>query len=338
MVYIGTSFKDDYLLHYGRKGMKWGVWNAETAARYAGGTGRKLVSKGDDSDGIGSILIKRAANSVSTRLAKRRAVSIRREELGIKSRKARKAFDKLREETLASTDPEVVAKGMRTLTDSELGEKIARMEKESAVTKLANEQARDRIETDTREEQRKFITKQRRATGIGGTLVKTAGVKALDTAHDIAVSAGKAYIQEKTGLNLGGGKSKGNDPFSEMAKVTTDILKSGKQVVDNSKKSSQQTQQQQVPTAPQPPQPQQPKQPQQAPQPKQPQQAQQASKTESQKQAIDSGEKAFKAILNESEERKNNKRSEPPEPPVVGEVEEQKKRKRSDPPEPPVRR
>lgn len=335
MVYIGTSFKDDYLLHYGRKGMKWGVWNAETAARYAGGTGRKRVSKGDDSDGIGSILIKRAANSVSTRLAKRRAVSIRREELGIKSRKARKAFDKLREETLASTDPEVVAKGMRTLTDSELGEKIARMEKESAVMKLANEQARDRIETDTREEQRKFITKQRRATGIGGTLVKTAGVKALDTAHDIAVSAGKAYIQEKTGLNLGGGKSKGNDPFSEMAKVTTDILKSGKQAVDNNKKSSQQ---QQVPTAPQPPQPQQPKQPQQAPQPKQPQQAQQAPKTESQKQAIDSGEKAFKAILNESEERKNNKRSEPPEPPVVGEVEEQKKRKRSDPPEPPVRR
>lgn len=335
MIYVGTSFKDDYLLHYGRKGMKWGVWNAETAARYAGGTGRKRVSKGDDSDGVGSILIKRAANSVSTRLAKRRAVSIRREELGIKSRKARKAFDKLREETLASTDPEVVAKGMRTLTDSELGEKIARMEKESAVTKLANEQARDRIETDTKEEQRKFITKQRKATGIGGTLVKTAGVKALDTAHDLAVSAGKAYIQEKTGLNLSGGKSKGNDPFGEMAKVTTDILKSGKQAVDNSKKSSQQTQQPQAPKAPQP---QQPKQSQQAPQPKQSQQAQQAPKTESQKQAIDSGEKAFKAILNESEERKNNKRSEPPEPPVVREVEEQKKRKRSDPPEPPVRR
>jgi len=335
MIYVGTSFKDDYLLHYGVKGMRWGVWNAETSARYSGGTGSNRFSKGDDSQGVGSRLIKRATDSVSTRLATRRAVSIRRKELGIKSRKARKAFDKLREETLASTDPEVVAKGMRTLTDSELGEKIARMEKESAVTKLANEQARDRIETDTREEQRKFITKQRRATGIGGTLVKTAGVKALDTAHDIAVSAGKAYIQEKTGLNLGGGKSNGNDPFSEMAKVTTDILKSGKQVVDNSKKSSQQTQQQQVPKAPQPQQPQQPKQPQQAPQPKQPQQAQQAPKTESQKQAIDSGEKAFKAILNESEERKSNKRSEPP---VARDVEEQKKRKRSDPPEPPVRR
>ena len=29
---------DKYLVHHGTKGMKWGKWNAETAARYAGGT------------------------------------------------------------------------------------------------------------------------------------------------------------------------------------------------------------------------------------------------------------------------------------------------------------
>lgn len=39
---------DQYLCHHGTKGMKWGKWNAETAARYAGGTSReaKRYNKG----------------------------------------------------------------------------------------------------------------------------------------------------------------------------------------------------------------------------------------------------------------------------------------------------
>lgn len=34
-----------YLAHHGTKGMKWGVWNAETAARYGGESGAKRFNK-----------------------------------------------------------------------------------------------------------------------------------------------------------------------------------------------------------------------------------------------------------------------------------------------------
>lgn len=36
------------LMHYGKKGMKWGIWNAETMARYKGGTSKeaKKYAKG----------------------------------------------------------------------------------------------------------------------------------------------------------------------------------------------------------------------------------------------------------------------------------------------------
>lgn len=42
------SFQKDYenyLMHHGVKGMKWGVWNDETKARYSGGSGKQFSDK-----------------------------------------------------------------------------------------------------------------------------------------------------------------------------------------------------------------------------------------------------------------------------------------------------
>lgn len=38
----GVEPPSNYLMHYGVKGMKWGVWNEETTDRYSGLSGRKL--------------------------------------------------------------------------------------------------------------------------------------------------------------------------------------------------------------------------------------------------------------------------------------------------------
>ena len=36
---------EGYLAHHGVKGMKWGVWNAETASRYSGGRGHRAIAR-----------------------------------------------------------------------------------------------------------------------------------------------------------------------------------------------------------------------------------------------------------------------------------------------------
>ena len=133
------------LAHYGVKGMKWGVRNAETLRKYGLGSAKKAASsvKNQLTSAVSSATsgIKAKMNaSKQSRVAKREAIrqnkaelKAQRKELGM----SRKDFDKLRETTLKSHDPSVVAKGMHTLTDDELKSKIKRLQEEDKIAKMA---------------------------------------------------------------------------------------------------------------------------------------------------------------------------------------------------------
>ena len=138
---------EDYLEHYGVKGMKWGVWNAETRARYSHVAKRGLKASGQAAI-RGAKAVKAATknhmavNKVK-RAAKRQRAHDRRKqrrELGMDPYK----YAKLRNRTLKSHDPEVVMRGMHTLTDEELETKINRLQREDVVAKLAANRARER--------------------------------------------------------------------------------------------------------------------------------------------------------------------------------------------------
>ncbi len=151
---------DDYLEHYGVKGMKWGVWNEETKAKYNGGLGRASnamkakLSQAGSAVGGGAKAIKRftgksvasakaqvatmAGNSKAKREAKKeekKEIAAQRKELGM----TRVEYGKLRDQTLKSHDPNVIARGMHTLTDEELASKINRLNEENKVTRMASE-------------------------------------------------------------------------------------------------------------------------------------------------------------------------------------------------------
>lgn len=167
-----------YLEHYGVKGMKWGVWNAATRAKYLGG---KIASVGAKSAAVlGSSLsaVGRAAGNSASVLGERikarigaakvksaekkearKALAVQKKEekaqakidaknLKAQEKEERKAqrkelgmnpvtYHRLREKTLKSHDPAVIAKGMHTLTDAELNAKISRLEREAKIDKWA---------------------------------------------------------------------------------------------------------------------------------------------------------------------------------------------------------
>lgn len=143
------------LEHHGVKGMKWGVWNAETRAKYIGGSGRKL-SKGvkqrssSASDAVARFAKKKLSELKSSHDEKKKAkaderaakkqnkqdIIQQRKDLGM----SKAQYNKLRETTLKSHDPKVVARGMHTLTDMELDEKLNRLKKEDQIARLSSEQ------------------------------------------------------------------------------------------------------------------------------------------------------------------------------------------------------
>lgn len=156
---IQTTFSDaekvdEYLEHYGVKGMKWGVWNSETQRKYSGGLGRASnAMKSKMSSAAGNVArgakgmtrfvgnkvsakAKSAAAARATRKANKRQAEETRKELGM----SKKKYNQLRERTLKSHDPSVVAKGMHTLTDSELNEKINRLQREEIISKMGTSQ------------------------------------------------------------------------------------------------------------------------------------------------------------------------------------------------------
>lgn len=138
---------EDYLEHYGVKGMKWGVWNAETAARYSHVAKRGLKASGQAAVRGAKAVKKAVGNHMTVKKVERAAKKQRahdrakqRKELGMDPYK----YAKLRNRTLKSHDPEVVMRGMHTLTDDELEAKIKRLQREDVVAKLASSRAQDR--------------------------------------------------------------------------------------------------------------------------------------------------------------------------------------------------
>lgn len=147
--------QEEYLEHYGKRGMKWGVWNAETRARYigmprrAGKALQQTVKSASSTVAKGAKAVKsKAGAKISETSSKRKQakaekkaekeeIAKQREELGM----TRTKYEALRSQTLKSHDPRVVERGMHTLTDKELNAKIDRLKREETISKMAADQA-----------------------------------------------------------------------------------------------------------------------------------------------------------------------------------------------------
>jgi hypothetical protein len=146
---------DEALEHHGIKGMKWGVRNQETLRKYgligsakkktsavAGALSSKVSSAASAASSKAvNAAVGRIENARAKKLHKRQQkieLAQQRKELGMK----KKDFDKLRETTLKSHDPRVVAKGMHTLSDEELKLKIKRLQEEEKISKMATSRAK----------------------------------------------------------------------------------------------------------------------------------------------------------------------------------------------------
>ena len=122
---------DSYLEHYGVIGMKWGV---RKDTKRIGSRAKKTVSK---------VMSKTAKISGSAiRLGKRKIKSNVQEYKENKKQAKRLGYKKVsdykraRFAALYSHDPAVVARGMRTLTDKELSNKVKRLTEEKKIINL----------------------------------------------------------------------------------------------------------------------------------------------------------------------------------------------------------
>lgn len=192
---IRYNFSDDrseWLEHHGVKGQKWGVRNKDTLRKYAGPVGRSVKGKLDKFNknrphplsNVKNELAKRsAANKQSGDMAKAYAGG------KYMHPKKYKAFMETRAQTLRAHDPELVAKGMHTLTDSELKDKISRLEQEKKIRDLADAKQKAATDRAVAIENYKKAQKEAKASGIGMKLLTTtynstvnyAGKKAVDT-------------------------------------------------------------------------------------------------------------------------------------------------------------
>lgn len=177
------EFNEDYLAHYGVKGMKWGVRNEETRRKYGQGPSRVRVKLSKTAKRFGKGLargykvVRKQAKAVAKENAKildaklKNAVEINKLK---RLAKTDRAFDKLRKETLASTDPAVIEKGLATLTSAEVKEKMARIKLERPIREAANKAKQEKIALSIQEETAKKAKKERKAAGIGGQAIKGA--------------------------------------------------------------------------------------------------------------------------------------------------------------------
>ena len=207
--------QNEYLAHYGVPGMKWGVRNAETLARYARDAGGRMRKKMASAAGeaFQNLKVKRANRKEAKRLAKEAGTS----------RKARREFIKLRKETLRAHDPDKVAKGMHTLTDMELDTKIKRLEAEEKVRKLAKTKKDNAIDTATKQENYKKAKKERRNSGFAASVAKDIGKYAATQ----GINVGRDLLRRNLGLDIkdkskqGKAKDKGESVVAEVLSAMT---------------------------------------------------------------------------------------------------------------------
>lgn len=193
---IRYHFSDDrseWLEHHGVKGQKWGVRNKDTLRKYAGPIGRSIKGKFDKFNKNRP----HPLNNVKNELARRSAANKQSSDMAkayaggkYAHPKKYKAFMETRAQTLRAHDPELVAKGMHTLTDSELKDKISRLEQEKKIRDLADAKQKAATDRAVAIENYKKAQKEAKASGIGMKLLTTtynstvnyAGKKAVDTA------------------------------------------------------------------------------------------------------------------------------------------------------------
>lgn len=212
--------QDDYLQHYGVVGMKWGVRNAETQRKYAGGKGRKKSSsakKVSASSAVKSRISSGAARvkgSVADKIDQAKAERARREETGL----SRKDYNKLRTKTLRSNDPAEVVKGMSTLTDKELSTKLDRLTLEKQLRDLSADVTIKESSAAKAKEEALRATKERRNSGFAA--------KSLTTVVNTVAGVGKAYVLNRLGLVDGDKTSSKDDAKTGSNETSADNKKS----------------------------------------------------------------------------------------------------------------
>ena len=142
--------ENNYLAHHGVKGQKWGVQNAETAARYARDRTGKKSSSSSFKEAVKAGVRTRVTNTVENAksAALKRISGEAKREAKSRGYDSVKEYQNARNKALYSHNPETVAKYASTLTDQELQNKLKRLSLEKQVldlvppkTKSAGQQA-----------------------------------------------------------------------------------------------------------------------------------------------------------------------------------------------------
>ena len=193
------------ICHYGVLGMKWGQRSAETLRKYKSGNGGQVSKKGSmgksklggvaKSAGRGikaaglkaSTAAKAAVRNAMDQRAKRKQVDKLMDEAGAKKKRQKEAFERARSQALSSHDPETVFKGAYTLTDEELGIKIARLKKEGELLDMASNRKQAAARANTEAQNALRAKRQADQASVKGR-IQTA---AIETVKTVVINTGK---------------------------------------------------------------------------------------------------------------------------------------------------
>lgn len=214
-----VTMADDaqYLCHYGVIGMKWGVRNAETLRKYRSGNGGQVSKKKSSSGGsrfervsksvgrglkdAGSRALgvpKAVFRKAADQRAKRKQIDKLMDDAGARKKRQKEAFERAREQTLSSHDPETVFKGAYTLTDEELGLKIARLKKEGELLDMASSRKQAAAKANTEAQNALRAKRQADEASLKGRIQSAA----IDAVKTVVVDAGKSATQRVLDINL----------------------------------------------------------------------------------------------------------------------------------------
>lgn len=248
-----NDYSEDYLAHYGVKGMRWGIRNAETMRKYYGGSRRglkkastlaktgarttgRIIGSGVRKTGVAiSKGVKRAFTTIDEHHDINKEVNRLRKD-SASSRRGRKEFDKVRNRTLRSHNPEIIALGLHTLTDRELDNKINRLEREKKVRDMASAQVQSRYDSAKKREDAIKARKERKASGITGRIID-AGISTVKTN---ATYTGKNAIDKLFGINQfkTNPKDKETSDYEKDAETVVGEILNVETVYDNKKRKA----------------------------------------------------------------------------------------------------